>query len=45
MSLRGLKERKQMTMLPEIGVYRRKGGEEELPKKSLKMKKIETSPA
>ena len=43
MGLKEVKEKKQLAMLPEI-VGKRRMENEELPKRSLKMKKAEMSP-
>jgi hypothetical protein len=43
MGLKEVKEKKQLAMLPEI-VGKKRMDNEELPKRSLKMKKAETSP-
>ncbi len=41
--MKEVKEKKQLAMLPEI-VGKKRMDNEELPKRSLKMKKAETSP-
>jgi hypothetical protein len=44
-SLKEIEEKKPLKIFPQINGWRSKGVDDLLPKKSLKMKKIETTPA